>query len=37
VPPFAASHGCVRQAFAVARWTYAFAFVGMPVKVVAKS
>jgi hypothetical protein len=37
VPPFAASHGCVRQAFAVARWTYAFAYVGMPVKVVAKS
>src|SRR6266511_759619 len=37
VPPFAASHGCVRQAFAVARWTYAFAYVGMPVKVIAKS
>jgi hypothetical protein len=37
VPAFAASHGCVRQAFAVARWTYAFAYVGMPVKVVAKS
>ncbi len=37
VPPFAASHGCVRQAFAVARWTYAFAYVGMPVKVVSKS
>jgi hypothetical protein len=37
VPAFPASHGCVRQAFAVARWTYAFADVGMPVKVVARS
>jgi len=37
VPPYPASHGCVRQAVAVARWTYAFADVGMPVKVIAKS
>jgi hypothetical protein len=37
VPVFPASHGCVRQDVAVARWTYAFADVGMSVKVVAKS
>jgi lipoprotein-anchoring transpeptidase ErfK/SrfK len=37
VPVFAASHGCVRQSFTVARWTYNFAYVGMPVKVIAKS
>jgi lipoprotein-anchoring transpeptidase ErfK/SrfK len=34
---FPASHGCVRQSFTVARWTYAFATVGMPVKVIARS
>jgi hypothetical protein len=34
---YAASHACVRQSFAVARWTYGFAYVGMPVKVIAKS
>lgn len=37
VPAYPASHGCVRQAFSVARWTYAFASVGMPVKVIAAS
>jgi len=37
VPVFPASHGCVRQSYTVARWTYDFAQVGMPVKVVAKS
>jgi peptidoglycan hydrolase-like protein with peptidoglycan-binding domain len=37
VPAFPASHGCVRQSSTVARWTYAFATVGMPVKVIAKS
>jgi peptidoglycan hydrolase-like protein with peptidoglycan-binding domain len=37
VPAYPASHGCVRQAVAVARWTYDFATVGMPVKVIAKS
>ena len=37
VPGYAASHGCVRQAPAVARGTYAFAEVGMPVKVIASS
>jgi peptidoglycan hydrolase-like protein with peptidoglycan-binding domain len=37
VPAYPASHGCVRQAVAVARWTYDFAEVGMPVKVIAKS
>jgi peptidoglycan hydrolase-like protein with peptidoglycan-binding domain len=33
VPTFPASHGCVRQSWTVARWTYDFAYVGMPVKV----
>jgi peptidoglycan hydrolase-like protein with peptidoglycan-binding domain len=37
VPTFPASHGCVRQSSTVARWTYDFATVGMPVKVIAKS
>ena len=37
VPAFPASHGCVRQSFTVARWTYEFATVGMPVKVIARS
>jgi peptidoglycan hydrolase-like protein with peptidoglycan-binding domain len=37
VPTFAASHGCVRQSTTVARWTYNFAAVGMPVKVIARS
>ena len=37
VPAYPASHGCVRQSFTVARWTYNFASVGMPVKVIARS
>jgi hypothetical protein len=37
VPVYAASHGCVRQPVAVARWTYDFAYVGMPVKVIGSS
>jgi peptidoglycan hydrolase-like protein with peptidoglycan-binding domain len=37
VPIFPASHGCVRQSSTVARWTYDFATVGMPVKVIARS
>jgi Sporulation and spore germination/L,D-transpeptidase catalytic domain/Putative peptidoglycan binding domain len=37
VPVYPASHGCVRQASSVAHWTYDFATVGMPVKVIAKS
>lgn len=37
VPTFPASHGCVRQAVSVARWTYNFAIVGMPVRVISKS
>jgi hypothetical protein len=37
VPPYPASHGCVRQSTTVARWTYDFAGVGMPVKVIARS
>jgi L,D-transpeptidase catalytic domain/Sporulation and spore germination/Putative peptidoglycan binding domain len=36
VPAYPASHGCVRQSFAVARWTYDFAEVGMPVKVITR-
>jgi peptidoglycan hydrolase-like protein with peptidoglycan-binding domain len=37
VPTYPASHGCVRQSATVAPWTYDFAYVGMPVKVIAKS
>jgi peptidoglycan hydrolase-like protein with peptidoglycan-binding domain len=37
VPTFPASHGCVRQSTTVARWTYNFATIGMPVKVIARS
>jgi hypothetical protein len=37
VPAYPASHGCVRQPVAVAHWTYDFASVGMPVKVIATS
>jgi N-acetylmuramoyl-L-alanine amidase len=37
VPAYPASHGCVRQSFTVARWTYNFARIGMPVKVIARS
>jgi len=37
VPVYPASHGCVRQLYTVARWTYNFARIGMPVKVIAKS
>jgi peptidoglycan hydrolase-like protein with peptidoglycan-binding domain len=37
VPTYPASHGCVRQSFAVAHRTYDFAEVGMPVQVIARS
>jgi hypothetical protein len=37
VPAYPASHGCVRQSTTVAPWTYNFAYVGMPVRVIAKS
>jgi hypothetical protein len=37
VPAYPASHGCVRQSYTVARWTYNFANVGMTVKVIARS
>jgi hypothetical protein len=37
VPAYPASHGCVRQSFTVARWTYNFATIGMPVRVIATS
>jgi len=37
VPAYAASHGCVRQVPAIARRTFDFASVGMPVAVIARS
>ena len=37
VPAFAASHGCVRQPISVARMTYDFAEIGMPVRVLART
>jgi peptidoglycan hydrolase-like protein with peptidoglycan-binding domain len=37
VPAYPASHGCVRQLASVAPYTYRFAYVGMPVKVIADS
>jgi hypothetical protein len=37
VPPYPASHGCVREVYVNSRWMYDFARVGMPVKVIAKS
>jgi hypothetical protein len=36
VPVYPASHGCVRQSYTVARWTYDFAEVGMPVRVLGR-
>ena len=37
VPPYPASHGCVRQMATTAKWMYDFSVVGMPVKVMANS
>lgn len=37
VPPYPASHGCVRERFTTSRWMYDFSVVGMPVKVIARS
>jgi hypothetical protein len=37
VPPYAASHGCVRQMQTTAKWMYDWSAVGMPVKVLATS
>jgi lipoprotein-anchoring transpeptidase ErfK/SrfK len=37
VPPYAASHGCVRQMASTSKWMYDFSVVGMPVKVIARS
>ena len=37
VPPYAASHGCVRVPFAFMREVYAFAAMGTPVRVLATS
>ena len=37
VPPYAASHGCVRNTAATSKWMYDFSVVGMPVKVLTSS
>jgi hypothetical protein len=37
VAAYPASHGCVRQDFAVVRMTDDFAEIGMPVSVIARS
>jgi lipoprotein-anchoring transpeptidase ErfK/SrfK len=37
VPPYPASHGCVRERSTTSKWMYDFAEVGMPVKVLASS
>lgn len=37
VPTYAASHGCVRQPVAVARMTFNFAEIGMPVRVIGRT
>jgi hypothetical protein len=37
VPPYPASHGCVRQMQTTAQWMYDFSVVGMPVKVLTTS
>jgi lipoprotein-anchoring transpeptidase ErfK/SrfK len=37
VPPYPASHGCVREVYVNSKWMYDFARVGMPVKVLVKS
>jgi L,D-transpeptidase-like protein/sporulation and spore germination protein/putative peptidoglycan binding protein len=37
VPPYAASHGCVRELSTTSKWMYDFSVVGMPVKVIARS
>jgi hypothetical protein len=37
VPPYPASHGCVREVYGNSKWMYDFAAVGMHVKVLGKS
>ena len=37
VPPYAASHGCVRERYVNSKWMFDFARVNMPVKVIARS
>ena len=37
VPPYPASHGCVRESYTASKWMYDFSRVGMPVKVMASS
>lgn len=37
VPPYPASHGCVRERYVNSKWMYDFARVGMPVKVITRS
>lgn len=37
VPPYPASHGCVRESYTTAKWMFDFSEVGMPVKVISRS
>jgi lipoprotein-anchoring transpeptidase ErfK/SrfK len=37
VPPYPASHGCVRERYVNSKWMFDFARVGMPVKVITTS
>jgi lipoprotein-anchoring transpeptidase ErfK/SrfK len=37
VPPYPASHGCVRETFVNSKWMYDFSRVGMPIKVLTSS
>jgi lipoprotein-anchoring transpeptidase ErfK/SrfK len=37
VPPYPASHGCVRERYVNSKWMYDFSQVGMPVKVIPSS
>jgi lipoprotein-anchoring transpeptidase ErfK/SrfK len=37
VPPYPASHGCVREVYVNSKWMFDFARVGMPVKVLTTS
>lgn len=37
VPPYPASHGCVRESYTTSKWMYDFAVIGMPVKVLSRS
>jgi lipoprotein-anchoring transpeptidase ErfK/SrfK len=37
VPPYPASHGCVRESYTASKWMYDFSRVGMPIKVIERS